>query len=60
MSGPRGHTHLDLHYLLHGDDTDPTPPPDESQEVAWYSWGEARRVAGPCMTGIVTHLSTMH
>ena len=58
--GPRGHTHLDLRYLLHGDDTDPSPPPDESQEVAWYSWADARRVTESCMTGIVTYLSTRY
>ena len=29
---------------------DPSPPPDESQEVAWYSWLEARRLIEPCMT----------
>ena len=57
---PRGHTHLDLRYLLHGDDTDPSPPPDESQEVAWYSWADAGRVTESCMTGIVTYLSTMY
>ena len=55
--GPRGHTHLDLRYLLDGDDTDPAPPQDESQDVFWFMWAEALRIAEPSMTGILTHLS---
>ena len=39
--GPRGHTHLDLRYLLDGGDADPAPPPEESQEVAWFDWPAA-------------------
>ena len=56
--GPRGHTHLDLRYLLDGDDADPAPPPDESQDVFWFTWAEALRIAEPSMTGILTHLWT--
>jgi len=37
----KGHTHLDLRYLLHCDDVEPSPPPGESQEVRWFSWDEA-------------------
>ena len=55
--GPRSHTHLDLRYLLDGDDADPAPPPDESQDVFWFTWAEALRIAEPSMTGILTHLS---
>ena len=57
--GPRSHTHLDLRYLLHGDDADPSPPPDESPDVAWFTWTEAAHVTEPCMSGIVNHLSTV-
>jgi 8-oxo-dGTP pyrophosphatase MutT (NUDIX family) len=39
--GGREHTHLDLRYLLHGGDADPTPPDGESQEIAWFGWDEA-------------------
>ncbi len=43
--GPRGHTHLDLRYLMragvNGESTDPCPPPEESQEVEWLDWAEA-------------------
>jgi 8-oxo-dGTP pyrophosphatase MutT (NUDIX family) len=55
--GPRGHTHLDLRYLLDGGDADPAPPPDESQEVAWFTWEEALAITEPHTKGIVAHLS---
>ena len=58
--GVRGHTHLELSYLVNGDDADPSPPPHEGQEVSWYSWAEALLIADPRMTGILTHLSTRH
>jgi 8-oxo-dGTP pyrophosphatase MutT (NUDIX family) len=35
------HFHLDLRYLLVSNDSEPSPPPDESQEVGWFSWEEA-------------------
>ena len=44
--GPRGHTHLDLRYLIDGGDADPAPPPTESQEVAWFGWDAAIERAG--------------
>jgi 8-oxo-dGTP pyrophosphatase MutT (NUDIX family) len=40
--GPRGHTHLDLRYLLLGPDREPAPPPGESPEVRWCTLAEAR------------------
>jgi ADP-ribose pyrophosphatase YjhB (NUDIX family) len=39
--GPRGHTHLDLRYLVEAGDRDPQPPEGESQEVAWFDWDAA-------------------
>ncbi len=41
----QGHVHLDLRYLLLGEDADPHPPPGESPEARWYSWDEALAVA---------------
>jgi 8-oxo-dGTP pyrophosphatase MutT (NUDIX family) len=55
--GPRGHTHLDLRYLLDGGDADPQPPPGESQDVAWFSWDEALAIAEPSMQGILRALA---
>jgi 8-oxo-dGTP pyrophosphatase MutT (NUDIX family) len=39
--GGRGHTHLDLRYLVDGGDADPDPPAGESQEIAWFDWADA-------------------
>mgnify|MGYP006285881701 CR=1 FL=1 len=49
--GPRGHTHLDLRYLLEAGDDDPAPPPGESQDVRWFSWDDAIAVADPGLVG---------
>lgn len=50
--GPRGHTHLDLRYLLLADDTrDPAPGEGESPHVRWFSWAEAQGVADPGLSG---------
>jgi len=55
--GPRGHTHLDLRYLLDGGDADPAPPPHESQDVAWFSWEQALEITEPDMAGILRALA---
>lgn len=55
--GPRGHTHLDLRYLMHASADDPTPPPDESQDCYWFSWPDALARAEPTLAGILTSLS---
>jgi 8-oxo-dGTP pyrophosphatase MutT (NUDIX family) len=39
--GPRGHTHLDLRYLVAAGDHAPEPPEGESQEVEWLDWQAA-------------------
>jgi len=44
--GGRGHTHLDLRYLVDGGDADPSPPEGESQEIAWFDWSAAIERAG--------------
>jgi 8-oxo-dGTP pyrophosphatase MutT (NUDIX family) len=49
--GGRGHTHLDLRYLLVADDADPAPGPGESQQVAWFSWDDALAMADPGLIG---------
>jgi 8-oxo-dGTP pyrophosphatase MutT (NUDIX family) len=49
--GPRGHTHLDLRYLLLAADADPSPPPGESQQVQWFSWDDAIERADPGLVG---------
>jgi 8-oxo-dGTP pyrophosphatase MutT (NUDIX family) len=39
------HFHLDLRYLLLSDDVEPSPPPEESQHVRWFSFPEALELA---------------
>jgi 8-oxo-dGTP pyrophosphatase MutT (NUDIX family) len=50
-TGAAGHLHLDLRYLLAAPDADPRPWPDESPDVRWFSWAEARRAADPGLVG---------
>jgi 8-oxo-dGTP pyrophosphatase MutT (NUDIX family) len=57
---PDGHTHLDLRYLFDGGDSDPAPPPDESQDVRWFAWPEAITVAEPSLTTILGHLAARY
>jgi 8-oxo-dGTP pyrophosphatase MutT (NUDIX family) len=54
--GPRGHTHLDLRFLLEADDADPAPPPGESQDVRWFTWDEAIAVADEGLVGALRGL----
>lgn len=51
--GGRGHTHLDLRYVLDAGTADPNPPQGESQEVRWFSWGEALDIADDGLRGIL-------
>jgi 8-oxo-dGTP pyrophosphatase MutT (NUDIX family)/RimJ/RimL family protein N-acetyltransferase len=50
-AGGRGHTHLDLRYLLIGPDVDPSPPPGESPETFWFGWDDAIERADPGLRG---------
>jgi 8-oxo-dGTP pyrophosphatase MutT (NUDIX family) len=55
--GGRGHTHLDLRYLLNGPDQNPRPPAGESQEVAWFGWDDAVEVADAGLRGLLVALA---
>lgn len=52
----KGHTHLDLRYLLHAPDVEPSPPPGESQEVRWFSWDDAVARADPGLVDALLRL----
>jgi 8-oxo-dGTP pyrophosphatase MutT (NUDIX family) len=52
--GPRGHTHLDLRFLLWAPDVDPNPPEGESQDVAWFSPADAILQAPTDLNGILS------
>jgi 8-oxo-dGTP pyrophosphatase MutT (NUDIX family) len=54
-AGGRGHTHLDLRYLVEADG-DPSPAQGESQDVRWFDWGEAVGIADPGLRGLLVSL----
>jgi 8-oxo-dGTP pyrophosphatase MutT (NUDIX family) len=56
--GGRGHTHLDLRYVLRASGDDPRPPPGESQDAAWFPWPDAIAVADPGLRGFLTALAS--
>jgi 8-oxo-dGTP pyrophosphatase MutT (NUDIX family) len=52
--GGRGHTHLDLRYVLEVEgDAAPQPPAGESQEVAWFGWDRVLEIADPGLAGFL-------
>lgn len=55
--GGRGHTHLDLRYLIDGGDADPDPPEGESQQIDWFSWEAAIDRADPGLRGLLLSLT---
>jgi 8-oxo-dGTP pyrophosphatase MutT (NUDIX family) len=59
-AAPKGHTHLDLRYLLEAGDADPAPPAGESQDVHWFSWDEAIAAADPGLVGALRALHNHH
>ena len=54
--GPKGHTHLDLRYVLHAPDDDPNPGEDESPFVRWFDWDEAIALADDGLRGALVAL----
>jgi 8-oxo-dGTP pyrophosphatase MutT (NUDIX family) len=54
--GGRGHTHLDLRYLIDGGEADPDPPEGESQQIAWFAWDRAIELADPGLRGALESL----
>ena len=52
-AGPKGHTHLDLRYLIESPMVTPTPPPGESQDVKWFLWHNAVDAAEAGLEGIL-------
>ena len=59
-AAPKGHTHLDLRYLLVAGAADPTPPAHESQDVRWFAWDEAIAAADPGLVGALRSLYRSH
>lgn len=55
--GGRGHTHLDVRYLLHAPPDPPAPHAGESRRVAWYALPDAIALADPGLRGYLEHLA---
>lgn len=56
--GGRGHTHLDLRYLVRAGTAEPDPPAGESQEIGWFAWDAAiERASDDRLTALLVHLS---
>lgn len=56
--GGRGHTHLDLRYLVDGGVEDPAPVATESQAIGWFEWPAAiERASDDRLTALLTHLA---
>jgi 8-oxo-dGTP pyrophosphatase MutT (NUDIX family) len=59
-AGGRGHTHLDLRYLVAVDTesghAEPAPPPGESQEIGWFGWDDAIAIADDGLRGALVAL----
>ena len=55
--GGRGHTHLDLRYLIDGGDADPDPPEGESQQIDWFDWDTAIDRSDPGLRGVLVALA---
>lgn len=55
--GPRGHTHLDLRYVLLSTDDDPSPPPGESQDVRWCAFDAVDQCAEPALVPALVKLA---
>lgn len=58
--GGRGHRHLDLRYLVHAPPDDPAPPPEESQDVAWFGWDAAIDRADAGLKGALVRLRSVN
>jgi 8-oxo-dGTP pyrophosphatase MutT (NUDIX family) len=54
--GPKGHTHLDVRYLIYSPDLDPDPGADESPFVRWFDWDEAIGLADGGLRGALVAL----
>jgi ADP-ribose pyrophosphatase YjhB (NUDIX family) len=50
-AGPKGHTHLDVRYVVRAPDLAPAPAEGESQLVRWFSWDEAEAIADVGLLG---------
>ena len=55
--GPPDHMHYDLRFAVLAPPLDPTPPPDESPEVAWFDFGDAQTRCEPALAPAIAKLA---
>ena len=55
-AAPKGHEHLDIRFLLRADG-DPSPPPGESPDVAWFGWEVAAAATDEALAPLLRHLA---
>ncbi len=55
--GPADHMHYDLRFAVLAPPLDPTPPPNESPEVAWFDFDDAQTRCEPALAPAVAKLA---
>lgn len=58
--GPKGHTHLDVRYLIEAGDAEPNPAEGESPDARWFGWDEAIEVADAGLVGALRMMRPPH
>lgn len=57
--GPKGHTHLDLRYLVRAPEVPPRPAEGESPQVGWFGWEQALTMADAGLVGALAAARTL-
>lgn len=55
--GGRGHTHLDVRYVVRTTGDDPRPGPGESRDAAWFAWPDAIALADAGLRAFLEELA---
>ena len=58
-AGPKGHTHLDLRYLVRAPETAMSPAEGESPDAAWFTWADAESIADAGLIGALRAVRTL-
>lgn len=58
--GPKGHTHLDVRFIVEADEHDPAPGEGESPEARWFTWEAAIGVADAGLVGALKAMRPPH
>jgi 8-oxo-dGTP pyrophosphatase MutT (NUDIX family) len=55
--GPLDHMHYDLRFAVQAPPLDPTPPPNESPDVAWFDFADAQTRCEPALAPAIAKLA---